>query len=419
MKLILSHPTANNFTRAIAYKLVRENLLHEFYTSIASFPGGILDKLQKINSLSEIQRRNFEIILKPYAHTFPGFEIARMLAMKMRLSKLTRHEYGLLSVDALYRYMDRKVASGLKESLKFGVTSVYAYEDGALATFTQAKTLGMKCIYDLPIAYWETSRELLEREAIRLPAWTQTLGGGVSDSKEKLERKTRELELADLIVVPSQFVKNSLPGWAKNKEIVISPFGTPVDTNKQPEIRYSSGSDRPLRILFAGSMGQRKGLADLFSAVKSLDKSKVELVVMGGLQAPMEFYIDKLPNFIYEPGRPNREVLKLMASCDIFCLPSIVEGRALVMQEAMSQGLPLIITPNTGGEDLIIEGETGFLIPIRSPEIIAEKINWFLENREKIPNMGNMAKLQAGKLTWDSYTTKIINSIKSLEGLVN
>lgn len=414
MKLILSHPTANNFTRAIAYRLVKENMLYEFHTSVAAFPGGLLDKLQKVG-LSALQRRKFDSSLKPFTHTFPWFEIARMLSQKLGFSWLTRHERGPLSVDALYNYLDKKVASRLQKAAKHGVTGVYAYEDGALATFTQAKVLGMQCVYDLPIAYWETSRDLLATEAGRLPAWTQTLGGGVRDSEAKLLRKTRELELADLVIVPSQFVKDSLPEWAKNKKIVVAPFGTPViNSDMVAESENKANFERPLRILFAGSMGQRKGLGDLFSAVKMIDRSKIEIVAMGGLQAPMKFYRDELPNFTYEPGRPNNEVLKLMASCDIFCLPSIVEGRALVMQEAMSQGLPLIITPNTGGQDLVIEGETGFLVPIRSPQAIAEKVNWFLQNREKIPAMGKMAKLHAAKLTWDSYATQIISAINAL-----
>jgi glycosyltransferase involved in cell wall biosynthesis len=81
------------------------------------------------------------------------------------------------------------------------------------------------------------------------------------------------------------------------------------------------------------------------------------------------------------------------------------------MQEAMSQGLPLIITPNTGGADLIIEGETGFLVPIRSPQAIAAKISWFLENRKAIPEMGRRAQLRAAEYTWKDYGEKIVGSI--------
>lgn len=411
MKIILSHPTANNFARAIAYKLAQENMLYEFHTSMAFFPGGITGMLQTLGPFSEMQRRCFALELKKYTRTSPWIEIGRILASKMHFTPLTKHETGVFSVDAMYRALDRKVALGLEQAKKNGVTGVYAYEDGALETFSRARALGIKCIYDLPIAYWETGRKLMKEEALRLPEWAVTLGGGIADSEQKLERKTRELELAHLIVVPSQFVKDSLPDWAKKKEIIISPFGTPATAaDRQKEIDKDN-FDRPLRIMFAGSMGQRKGLADLFSAVKMLNNRNIELVIMGGLQAPLKFYRDQFFNFIYEPGRPNHQVLELMATCDVFCLPSIVEGRALVMQEAMSQGLPLIITANTGGEDLILEGETGFLVPIRSPEFIAEKINWFLENREKIPAMGNMAKLHAGKLTWENYSKQIINSI--------
>jgi glycosyltransferase involved in cell wall biosynthesis len=102
-----------------------------------------------------------------------------------------------------------------------------------------------------------------------------------------------------------------------------------------------------------------------------------------------------------------------MQTCDVFCLPSIVEGRALVMQEAMSQGLPLIITPNTGGEDLIKQdGSTGFLVPIRSPEIIAEKLHWMLDNRAATMEMGQKAKQYAAEYTWKKYGNGIINAIK-------
>src|SRR6185437_7974687 len=297
MKMILSHPTANNFARAIAYKLAQENMLYEFYTSMAFFPGGINERLQNLGPFSEMQRRSFRLELKPYTRTFPWVEIGRILASKMHFSGLIKHEAGLFSVDAMYRALDRKVASGLERAAKNGVSGVYAYEDGALETFSRAKDLGIKCIYDLPIAYWETGRNLMMEEARRLPEWAITLGGGIADSGEKLERKTRELELADLIVVPSQFVKDSLPGWAEKKDIVISPFGTPHVSAAGEKKIDKNNFDRPLRVMFAGSMGQRKGLADLFSAVKILNNRNIELVVMGGLQAPLKFYKDQFFNF--------------------------------------------------------------------------------------------------------------------------
>jgi glycosyltransferase involved in cell wall biosynthesis len=135
---------------------------------------------------------------------------------------------------------------------------------------------------------------------------------------------------------------------------------------------------------------------------------------MGSLQAPMEFYRNEFNGFTYEPGRPHAQVLELMQNCDLFCLPSIVEGRALVMQEAMSQGLPLIITPNTGGEDLIDDGVTGFLVPIRCPDEIADRIAWFADNRAALPEMSRAAQVKASQFTWEGYGQTIIKAILSL-----
>jgi glycosyltransferase involved in cell wall biosynthesis len=410
MKIILSHPTGNANVRAVAKGLLSKGILYRFYTSIAVFPGNIWDKIGAVKRLSEFKRRCFHPDLQSYTRLYPIGELGRAFATKMSLGKLTAHEKGRFSVDKNYQAFDKHVAKSLAKAKKDGATAVYAYEDGALETFIKAKELGLLCIYDLPIAYWETGRKLLQEEAKRLPDWAKTLGGGILDSEAKSERKRRELELADVVVGPGSFVIDSLPEWSADKIKIVSPFGSPVSDVRLKSI--NKNQDRPLRVLFVGSMGQRKGLGDLFEAIKDLAGVPVELIVLGSLLAPLEFYYSQLSNFIYEPGRSHDEVLKLMATCDVFCLPSIVEGRALVMQEAMSQGLPIIITPNTGGEDLVIAGETGFLVPIRSPKAISDKIKWFVENREQVNVMGEKAAKHAQNYTWDNYSTTIIDELK-------
>jgi len=413
--IIVSHPTGNANVRAIANTLVSQNMLQKFYTSIAAYPGNMWYKLGGIKPLADFRRRSFNEKLEPYTQLYPWVEIGRMIALKMKLTKLTSHEAGKFSVDNSYKSFDKYVASKLAAQVKLGAKAVYAYEDGALETFTEAKKLGLLCIYDLPIAYWETGRRLMLEEALRLPQWAVTLGGGISDSEAKLERKRKEMELADVVVGPGSFVLDSLPDWAKNKKQIMSPFGSPKVENRPASISKKDES-KPLKVLFVGSMGQRKGLGDLFDAMKILKtkNANIQLIVLGSLQAPLSFYKNEYPDFIHELNRPHNQVLDLMRSCDVFCLPSIVEGRALVMQEAMSQGLPIIITPNTGGADLVDEGKTGFLVPIRSPQKIAEKLEWFLNNRSQIPAMALNAIALSGEYTWESYGTKVIDELSVL-----
>jgi glycosyltransferase involved in cell wall biosynthesis len=413
MKVLISHPTGNRNVRAVITAMAEAGCLHEFDTTLSFNPHAVWLKILPAGIRTECLRRAFPV-LQHQVWTHPWREIARMAFPKAGLNRYLRHETGWASIDGVYRDFDKAVALRLQRlAKKKGVSVVYAYEDGALATFKQAKALGMTCVYDLPIAYWETARRLLIEEAIRLPTWAPTLKGGIKDSPEKLERKTQELQLADIVVGPGSFVEGSLPYWARGKKIVIVPFGSPGLAKDEKEMKRIDFK-KPLRVLFAGSMSQRKGLGDLFAAMRLLNRRDIELVVMGSPEAPMGFYRKEYPNFTYEPGRANSQVLALMKTCDVFCLPSIVEGRALVMQEAMSQGLPIIITPNTGGGDLIKQdSSTGFLVPIRSPEIIAEKLNWLLDNRSATMEMGNKAKQHAAEYTWKKYGDSIISAIQT------
>jgi glycosyltransferase involved in cell wall biosynthesis len=413
MNVVLTHPTGNANVRAVLTALVKAGALAEFDTTLATDPSAGWLKLLPGSLRSELLRRTFPAPLDKI-QTHPFREIARLALPKLGLSQHVRHEQGWASIDAVYQEFDRLTAQRLAGlSGKQAVTAVYAYEDGALNTFREAKKLGLTCVYDLPIAYWELGRRLMLEEADRLPAWATTLGGGIQDSAAKLERKTQELELADIVVGPGSFVMDSIPAWASDKQTVMAPFGSPTTATAQRTPATGSASKRPLRVLFVGSMGQRKGLGDLFEAVKLLNRPDLELVVMGSPLAPMDFYRSQLPNFTYEAGRPHDQVLALMRSCDVFCLPSIVEGRALVMQEAMSQGLPVVITANTGGADLVQEGQTGFLVPIRSPEAIAEKLAWFLDNRDRLADMGRKAQAHAETYTWDGYGQTVVDALSA------
>jgi glycosyltransferase involved in cell wall biosynthesis len=407
--ILLSHPTGNEFVRHALTAFDHAGMLGEFWTTLNWNSKSAINRALPRRLCEILQRRSFPNSIRSRTRTVPEREMIRLLAGTIGLS--SKHETGAFSIDAVLRELDRKVAERLR---KIGpremVDSVYAYEDGALEAFHAARDCGFKRSYDLPIAYWQTSRRLLREEAERYPDWEPTLGA-TRDSDEKLSRKTQELELAELVVCPSKFVLDSLPpGACAQKQCLIAPFGSP-DVDLKSDATRSSGR---LRVLFAGALTQRKGLADLFAAMKLVDAKQIELVVMGSLLRPLSWYRDRFSNFIYEPPRPHGEVLRLMRSCDVFVLPSIVEGRALVQQEAMACGLPVIATRNAGADDAILDGETGFLVPIRSPAAIAEKINWCAANRTLLSGMGIAARKRASEFTWRAYGENIVAAVRTL-----
>ena len=412
--ILLTHPFGNANVRAVLSALDQDGLLAKFVTALGWSNASPLVHELPSNLRSQMARRGYEL---PHykIKIFPAREVVRLLAQKMRQRWLVEHERGWASIDRVWRELDKFAAVSLREShQRENIRSVYAYEDCAERLFETARELGVRRIYDLPIAYWETARRLLGEEAERYPEWEPTLGG-TRDSEEKLARKTHELDLAELVICPSAFVLDSLPETVRaSKPCVVAPFGSPsAERVAAAELKPDTG---PMRFLFAGALTQRKGLADLFAAMKLVASKEIELVVMGSLLRPLAWYREQFPGFIYEPPRPHHDVLRLMRSCDVLVLPSIVEGRALVQQEAMACGLPLIVTKNAGGEDLIAEGETGFLVPIRSPEAIADKINWCAANRASISGMAIATQRRASELTWPGYGQKVLAAIRSLTG---
>jgi glycosyltransferase involved in cell wall biosynthesis len=405
--ILAVHPFGNANVRAVLDAIDQNARLAKFVTTIGwSTSSPVLQALPE-SLRAEMMRRGYDL---PHykIKTHPVREVVRLLAEKFGIHSLTKHEVGWASVDRVWSRLDEIAAEYLRENReRLGVKSVYAYEDCALRLFEAARELGLRRVYDLPIAYWETAQRLLRSEAQRYPEWEPTLGG-TRDSAEKLARKTRELELAEVVVCPSQFVFDSLPATIRaSRKCVLAPFGSPTKSRA----RRSNPPDARLRFLFAGALTQRKGLADLFAAMKLVNSRDAELVVMGSPVLPLQFYRDQFAPFTFEPPRPHAAFLQLMDSCDVLVLPSIVEGRALVQQEAMSRGLPLLVTPNAGGEDLIIEGETGFLVPAGQPAAIAEKIEWFLQNRDKLPGMSAAARAKAAKFTWAAYGEHILHAI--------
>ena len=393
--IAMSHATGNANVRAVLAALDREQLLEVFFTTAGVRGDGILPQALPEKWRRTIARRSF-ITRHARIEFHPWKELWR----------LAGHE----TIDAVCSDLDAHVAAECACHPE-RLSAVYCYEDMACDTFRLARDRGWTTFYDLPIAYWETSQRLLREEALRWPEWEPTLVG-TRDSAQKLERKAEELALADVVLCPSRFVLDSLPEKTRaTKTCVVAEFGSPQVT----ALRHSDrrDHDRPLRVLFAGSLTQRKGLADVFAAMKLLGRNDVELVVMGTPVAAIEFYREQFAGFRYEAPRPHQEVLELMGRCDVFVLPSIVEGRALVQQEALACGLPLVVTPNAGGEDLIEAGDTGFLVPIRSPESIAEKITWFADHRNALPAMREAARAKAAEYTWERYGERVVATVRT------
>ena len=102
MKLVFSHPTGNANVRAASLGLMKAGLLSEFHTTIACFPGSLMDQIGSFGPLKELKRRSYDPLLKPVTKMHPLLEMSRMIALKMELTSLVKHETSIFSIDAVY-----------------------------------------------------------------------------------------------------------------------------------------------------------------------------------------------------------------------------------------------------------------------------------------------------------------------------
>ena len=100
-----------------------------------------------------------------------------------------------------------------------------------------------------------------------------------------------------------------------------------------------------------------------------------------------------------------------MARQDVLVLPSLFEGFGLVILEGMSRGLPVIATPHTAGPDVIDDGVDGFIVPIRSAEAIAEKLELLRREPARLAAMREAARRKSMTLTWETYRGRLAEAV--------
>lgn len=219
---------------------------------------------------------------------------------------------------------------------------------------------------------------------------------------EKLQSyKINSMKYVDLFIVPSDFVKESLLKHKINiKKIKVVPFG--VDTKKFKP-KKSSG----FKVAFSGNVNKRKGIEYLCDAWKNFDHEGVELNIYGRVYPEARSHLKDLPNCkIHGFVKIENELPKN----SVFVLPSLLEGSAKAIYEALACGLPVITTRNSGS--IITDGKEGFIIPIKNSKAVLDKINLLYEDKTLRNRMSKRARKLAEKYTWEKYANEVIKTYK-------
>ncbi len=286
------------------------------------------------------------------------------------------------------------------------VTAVHAYEDCSHLAFLEARRFDKACIYDMPIGYypaWERMRtELARKYADWLP------GGGLPpDSHVRREQKRREMELADLVLVPSNFVAETVREFFPDKVLAFARYGTGPAVWSPPVQRSPRET---ITFLFAGQCSLRKGIPLLLEAWEAAGLKHARLQLAGPWQLA-QAKLKNLPRSVEWLGPMSSDRLGgYYDQADVFVLPSYFEGRALAIGEAMSSGLPVLSTPASGADDLLDES-CGRIVQTGNLEALVEGLRWFDNHRERLPALGRVARARAERNSWKNYREQVTQAV--------
>ncbi len=293
-----------------------------------------------------------------------------------------------------------------------GADVVVASYGTGVEAFAAIKRRGGRAVLHYPAAHNRYQRRLMAEDAALSPEFARALPDFDGVGPEYERRLALECERADRILVGSSFARNAfIAEGCDPRKIVAIPFG--VDTQRfRPPTDVRPG-DR-FRVLFVGQISQRKGVSYLLQGYESFRKADTDLHLVGAPAPGAEVYDRFQGLFRHTPHMPQTQIAEVYRAADVFVFPSLTEGMPLVVLEAMASGLPVIATPH-GPCDIISDGEDGFLVPIRDPQAIAEKLEVLYRDPERRLAMGRRAREKALTFGWEVYASRAAEAVMNVD----
>jgi glycosyltransferase involved in cell wall biosynthesis len=265
-----------------------------------------------------------------------------------------------------------------------------------------AKALGVTYVCDRGSTHIEEQESILRQEYL-----LRGLAPPRIDPRS-IERELIEYDQADLITVPSRFVQRTFikRGIAADKVLIV-PYGANLSmfspTAAKPEDTFE--------VLFVGALSVRKGIAYLLDAFSKVRHPHKRLTLIGSRTQDTDKLLAAFPGGavrILGPI-PQVQLAAHMSAAHVMVLPSVEEGLALVMAEAMACGCPVIASKNTGAEDLFEDGRQGFIVEPRDVDALAERMQRLADDP---PLAGRMSAAARAKIEqvggWADYAHSLL-----------
>lgn len=392
-QVLLAHP-GTQYSARLAQQLFRHGCLHRFWTGLAlpeqSFLESAVRRWRKSPPIW-LGNRIVDQVPADKIRTAPLIEATALLRVKMGAQS-----------EAVFHERNVRFQRAIPNSEMEQCSVVVGFDTSSWILAQRARAIGKRFILDQTIGHPAVKERGFGRLRQRYPSWSSSVPEK-SSSHVALERE--EHALANLIVVPSHYVKSTLTEEGVDEsKIKVIPFGTDLElfTPAEPSIEMES-SDEVVTFLFVGALTARKGVPVLLAAWTDFAPKNAELWLVGSGTIPPE-ESQRLPTSVRVMGAKSRtDVAQLMRQADAFVFPSFFEGLAQVQIEALASGLPVIATRESGAEDIVKEGETGFVLPAGDVEALVVCLRRFTEDASLRTRMRHFVLSSRDELGWQVY----------------
>jgi alpha-maltose-1-phosphate synthase len=283
------------------------------------------------------------------------------------------------------------------------------YSGTGLNTLRLVRQQGIRTMVEAVNCHVLIQEEILEDEYRRLRIPFRPF------HRRDVRRRLAEYDEADAILIPSEFVRQSFLGRGFNREKL---FKVPYGFNLVPSPEISRSRSDRFVVLYVGQIAIRKGLRYLFFAFERLQHPQKELWIVGPKAAVTGIeHLEPPRGTTFLGVLKGDELANAYSQSSVFVLPSLEEGLALVVGEAISFGLPVIATVHTGAADIFDNGVQGWQVPIRDPEAIAERLQQLADDAAMRHEMSDRALERSRQLGgWQNTGKLLLEALRSVVG---
>lgn len=323
----------------------------------------------------------------------------------------------------ILKHVGRSAEATLKGDIQFATAvsrlkmpqhdAFFGFSYSSLEALREETRKRVFCVLD-QIDPGEKEHEIIRDESLR---WGEYVAHRVKEMPRQLyERLHEEWRLADMIIVNSEWSRecNIEKGAPKEKVVVLPLAYEPLESNANREICdteqiLSSNIHGKVRILWVGRITLQKGIQYLVEAARLLKDDPVEFLVAGDSDISQSSMRSAPSNIRWLGKVSSVEKERLFRSSTAFVLPTLSDGFAMTQLEALSSGLPVIVTPNCGR--VVEEGKTGFVIPPRDPKALADTILRFVHCPDLKNKMSLDCKNAVKSYSLDAYGCRLADFI--------